>query len=191
MPPKVKFGKESVMESALTVVRERGLEALSARSIAERLGCSTRPIYSVYDDMEKLKADLFNYANQFFGRYLADFSAKENRTDSGFMKFGLAYIAFARAETNLFKMLFLSRNIDSESISDLVSPTAHAFILDTIPRGSGEAEDKSEIQQHFLDIWLYTHGLATMAAFGGIDLPENEIMPMLTRVSKAFFARSK
>lgn len=107
------------------------------------------------------------------------------------MKFGLAYIAFARDETNLFKMLFLSKNIDSDSFSNLVNPTAHSFILDTIPHGLSEAENESEIQQHFLDIWLYTHGLATMAAFGGIDLPESEVMPMLMRVSKALFVKSK
>ncbi|GHV43932.1 transcriptional regulator [Clostridia bacterium] len=191
MPPIAKINKKSVMESALAVVRESGADAISARAISAKLGCSTRPIYSLYDDMEKLKEDLLDSANQYFGKYLADYSARENRTESGFMKFGLAYISFARSEPNLFKMLFFSKSIDSESFSALVSPTAHAFILDTIPRGSGGAENEDEIQQRFLDIWLYTHGLATMAAFGGIDLPENEIMPMLTRVSKALFAKSK
>lgn len=63
MPPKIKFNKESVMESALMVVRKKGMEALSARAISERLGCSARPIYSLYDDMENLKTDLFMLIN--------------------------------------------------------------------------------------------------------------------------------
>ncbi|MFP3154743.1 hypothetical protein LQZ18_10045 [Lachnospiraceae bacterium ZAX-1] len=109
MSPKAKISKAAVMESALALVREKGVETISARAISAKLGCSKRPIYSLYDDMEKLKEDLFDQANQYFGKYLESFSGQETRTGNGFMKFGLAYIDFARKETNLFKMLFFKK----------------------------------------------------------------------------------
>ncbi|MDR1540226.1 MAG: hypothetical protein LBU32_19940 [Clostridiales bacterium] len=191
MPPKANFNKRLVMESALELVREKGMEAISARAISTKLGCSTRPLYSLYEDMEKLIEDLLQYANQYFGRHLEDFSKREKLVENDFMKFGLAYIDFAKTETNLFKMLFLSNSFNASGFSDLVSPVDHAFILDSIPGSSSEAKNEKELQRHFLDVWIYTHGMAVMAAFGGVDFSHAEVIQMLTHASKSLSATSE
>ncbi|GHU08367.1 TetR family transcriptional regulator [Spirochaetia bacterium] len=191
MPPTAKFNRESVMACALQLVREEGLDAVSARAISVRLGCSTRPLYSLYTDMEKLKADLFECVNRYFGKYLADFVAKENRVNNEFMKFGLAYIAFAKSETNLFKMLFLTDSIGAGSFSELVSPSDHAFILDLIPQASSGMKNGEDAQKFFLDMWIYTHGMAMMSAFGGIALSDTEQIQMLTHAAKSLLAAAE
>ena len=54
MPPKPKFTREKVVEVALTLVGERGMAALTARELGERLGSSARPIFTVFRNMEEL-----------------------------------------------------------------------------------------------------------------------------------------
>ena len=46
MPPKPKFTKEEVVEVALKLVSERGIEALTARDLGLQLGSLARPIFT-------------------------------------------------------------------------------------------------------------------------------------------------
>ena len=45
MPPKPKITKQQILEKALAIVREKGLAALTAKALAETLGCSTQPVF--------------------------------------------------------------------------------------------------------------------------------------------------
>ena len=47
MPPKVKITKEMILNTVLDITREVGFEAVNARSIASKLQCSTRPIFTI------------------------------------------------------------------------------------------------------------------------------------------------
>ena len=58
MPPKVKVTKEAIINAAMDIVRENGAAALNARAVAARLDCSTQPIFSNYNNMEELRADV-------------------------------------------------------------------------------------------------------------------------------------
>ena len=40
MPPKVKFSKETMIGTALQLVREEGMASLTARALAEKLGAT-------------------------------------------------------------------------------------------------------------------------------------------------------
>lgn len=42
MPPKFKFTEDEIVSEALELVRTRGAKALTARALAERLGCSRK-----------------------------------------------------------------------------------------------------------------------------------------------------
>ena len=44
MPPKVKFSKETMIGTALQLVREEGMASLTARALAEKLGATPRVI---------------------------------------------------------------------------------------------------------------------------------------------------
>ena len=54
MPPKVKITKEMILNTVLDITREVGFEAVNARSIASKLQCSTRPIFTCYENMNVL-----------------------------------------------------------------------------------------------------------------------------------------
>ncbi len=55
MPPKIKITKTMILNAVLEITREAGFESINARSIAGKLKCSTRPMFTCYENMEELK----------------------------------------------------------------------------------------------------------------------------------------
>lgn len=55
MPPKAKFTKEEIVEAALGIAHESGFDALTARTLGERLGSSARPIFTVFKSMDEVR----------------------------------------------------------------------------------------------------------------------------------------
>lgn len=66
MPPKVKITREMILNAALALTREQGFEAVNARNIAAELECSTRPIFTAYQNMEEMKEDFLEFAYSFY-----------------------------------------------------------------------------------------------------------------------------
>ena len=55
MPPKVKLSREDIIDTAISIIRESGVSALNARTIAAALNCSTQPVFSNFATMEELR----------------------------------------------------------------------------------------------------------------------------------------
>ncbi len=55
MPARVKITKEDIINTSVALVREKGEEAINARTIASALECSTQPIFSNFATMEELQ----------------------------------------------------------------------------------------------------------------------------------------
>ena len=106
MPPKAKISKEMILDTVLDITRQAGFDAVNARSIADKLQCSTRPIFTCYKNMDELKCEFLDFAFEFYNQYVANYRASVN-TDSCLI-LPLSYVAFARDETNLFKLLFIN-----------------------------------------------------------------------------------
>lgn len=62
MPPTREVSREAVLDAALDIVREEGLTAVTARSVAARLHCSTQPIYSLFSGMPELANAVYEKA---------------------------------------------------------------------------------------------------------------------------------
>ena len=54
MPPKAKFTKEQITHVALELVRADGISGLTARTLASKLGSSSCPIFTVFENMEEV-----------------------------------------------------------------------------------------------------------------------------------------
>ena len=105
MPPKVKTTKEHIISAAVEIVRENGAEALNARTVAARLGCSTQPVFSNFATMEDLRLAVAIKANALYETYM------QQEIESGkypvYKASGMAYIRFAKEEKELFKLLYM------------------------------------------------------------------------------------
>ncbi|MDD5805735.1 MAG: TetR/AcrR family transcriptional regulator, partial [Eggerthellales bacterium] len=98
MPPRPKFEKQEVLDAALKIVRESGEEALTARRLADELGCSTRPIFTLFQGMQDVKEQLYPVVGDFF----VEFCNRYRDYMPPFKGFGIALVDFASTEPHLF-----------------------------------------------------------------------------------------
>ena len=104
MPPKVKYQKDEMINAAVEIVRDKGISALTARELAAFLGVSTRPIFTYFDTMEQLKAEVYAYAKELYREYVL----RGLEAPIPNLGVGQQYLRFAKNEPELYKYLFLS-----------------------------------------------------------------------------------
>ena len=181
MPPKLKVTKVDIINTALQLVREHGEGAINARSIAGALGCSTQPIFSNFSSMEELEDEVKIAA---YERYSA-FIEKElaGGTYPPYKSYGMAYVRFADAERELFKLLFMcDRNGED------MGPTADFIASVDMIKGALDV-DGDIAQLIHLEMWACVHGIATMLATSYLKLDWELISTMLTDVYKGVSER--
>ena len=174
MPPKVKIQKESIIQTALTLVRTQGEEAINARAIAAALGCSTQPVFSNFATMQELQEATLSAAYEIY----LDFLKRE--AESGeypkYKAFGMAYVRFAKEEKELFKLLFMCDRGGKprESTADFEAS------IGMIMQANGLSRQVAELMH--LECWACVHGIATMLATDFLDLDEELVSRMVSDV---------
>lgn len=175
MPPKRQHTRESIINAALQIAREHGLNHLSARTVAQTLGCSTSPIYVNFATMEELHQEVRARAAATLSKHQQD-----QRTPSPLVNACLGYVWFAKREKLLFRDLFLA----NEGQGGLDSLPAESLRLAAAqePAQTGLSEESLEI------LWTYTHGLAAQANTGARDWPSQEALGSHLGKAIAFLA---
>ena len=173
--------KEAMIEAAFQLVRRDGYDALTARNLAVELGCSTQPIFRVYENMESLRADLFNLSRDYYDNYCLNHK-KESAVP--FVDLGLCYIGFAKEELNLFKLLFLSPHDEDNTMYDLINGKENGFVIKELKRVHNLRMDRAQLL--FMKIFIFIHGMACMATSGEFDLSRDEAVQLLTEIIESF-----
>lgn len=172
MPPQIKTTKEDIVRTALELVRKQGIKAINARAVAAALQCSTQPVFSNFATMEALQQATVAAAYEIY----LDFLSKESSNGKypPYKSFGMAYIRFAREETELFKLLFMCER-KGEALSS--TPDFDASI-EIIMKANGISKEAAT-RMH-LEMWACVHGIATMHATSFLILDWDLISDMLT-----------
>ena len=188
MPPKAKITKEMILNTALDITRDSGFDAVNARSIAGRLQCSTRPIFTCYKNMNEMKAEFLDFAFYFYTKYVADYSIRANVRSC--LVLPLSYIEFAKKETNLFKLLFIDdMELDMANTKDFYNEVGNEQKAIAFSKDIGiELESAKAI---FLDLFLYTHGIAVLTAAGKISLDNSSIENMVSNMLSALIRQTE
>lgn len=173
MPPKCKFTKQEMVQAALDMTREIGIDSVTARALGERLGSSSRPIFSLFESMQELQGEVIKAADTLYSEY------QKREMEAGeypvYKASGIAYIRFAKEEKELFKLLFM-RDRTGEQIDD--DSGAIKPFVDIIMNNIGLS--KQDAYLFHLEMWLYVHGIATMIATSYLEWDWNIISRMLT-----------
>ncbi len=183
MPRKPVIHKQDIINASVEIVRASGYESLNARAIAERLGCSTQPIFSNFRNMEDLTGNVVQRSLEIYN----DFVSEEFKRPHDYPPYktnGMAYIRFAMEEKNLFKLLFM-RDRTNES-----SPAEESTFHDVLPlimKATGLNREQASLF-HF-EIWATVHGIAVMVASSYYNADMDLISGTLTDVYQGLLYR--
>lgn len=180
MPRKESITIEQILDTAFAMTREEGFASVTARKVAARAGCSTQPIFRVYKNMEELWDAVYERAAAFFQDF---YSRYPRMARTPFVNLGMAYIAFARKESHLFELLFLSQRENRKSMYDLLNGTESNVLYEI---NMAKAEGCPQPQDVFMRMWIFIHGSACMALTGDYDLSDVETLSVLKQVYGQF-----
>lgn len=192
MPPKAKFTKDEIIECAVNITRQQGMEGVTAREISRQLGSSPRPIFTVFASMEEVKQEVVGYARAVYRKYVEDGLASER----AFRGVGIAYITFALQEPKFFQLLFMK---ETDNSGDTTNTSLQAVLeqvedsYDEILRSIMEpyALAQEEAEKIYRHMWVYTHGIATMCATKVCLFSGEQISIMITEIFKSILMAMK
>lgn len=126
------FTRQQIIDTAFDLIRQEGRQAVSARSLADKIGCSTMPIYSHIHSIGDLEEELLKKAME----YMQEFQ-RRSYSDNPLLDIAVGYVVFARDEKLLFRFLYQER--PRPSSGDLPG-MQEAFLADfgeQSPQGQG------------------------------------------------------
>ena len=175
MAPKNKFTKEEMAEAALRVVRAKGIDCLTAKTIADELGTSTRPIFTGFGSMEDVKQAVYAAAMRVYDSYTSA-GLKEKIP---FLGVGKSYIRFAREKPELYRLLFLTRTPEYSAMKSMQH--LQALVRPAVMNIYHITAEEADL--YFRDLWLVTHSLSTLIVTGDCVYSDQEISQILTGFS--------
>ncbi len=178
MPPRAKFTKEQIVDAALQILREDGVEKLTARNLGKKLGSSACPIFTVFDSMEDVERAVVESAKAIYRGYVEE----GLREELPFRGVGGMYIRFASNEPKLFQLLFMSETMKDtplDSILPLLDESYDIILRSLMTSSSIDQETAEKLYRH---LWVYTHGIACLSATKTCRFSQQETQHMMTQV---------
>lgn len=180
MPRKETITKKKIAAAAFHMVRKEGLKELTARKLASAAGCSTQPIFRVYQNMEEVQEEVLEEASKFFEEFYDNYPKSQAVP---FVNLGLAYISFAQKEGNLFRVMFLNESRTGKSLYELLNGKKGNVLREINKAKSEGCEDPQGL---FMKMWIFIHGAACMAITGDYDLGITDTVGQLVGAYRAF-----
>lgn len=175
MPPKAKFTREEIVQIAFEMTRENGFGSVTARELGKRLGTSATPIFTVFQNMYEVQQEVRKLAMKEFERYVADIT---NYTPA-FKQFGMQMIKFATEEPQLFRILYMEVNEESQSFNEMLQKFGEPVqvCMDVLQKDYGISEQ--EALKLFQQVWIYTFGICVLLVNKICHFSSEEILDML------------
>ncbi|MCX5479064.1 TetR/AcrR family transcriptional regulator [Kaistia geumhonensis] len=184
--------RDACVTEALAIIADEGLEHLSLREVARRLGVSHGAPYRHFESRDHLLAAVVARCYDAFARHL-DARPEGGDADADLWSMGVAYLDYALREPLSYQLMFSTRLPPPEDHPAMLASADHAFgLLRSALRRRAPSRSEAEIDADALFVWSSLHGLAgTLKSdiVGGLALAPETIgdagAHMLRRIGEA------
>ena len=176
MPPKAKYTREQIIEKAFEIAREKGIDEVTARELANALGTSPSPIFTAFSSMEEVHLEVRKLAMKKFEEFISD----ALKYTPVFKYVGMKMIEFAKREPKLFQLVWMREYGESKTVAmffDELGDTAEVCIQ-VIQRDY--ALEREEAEKLFHQVWLQTFSICVLAAGNVCQLTPDEVSEILS-----------
>lgn len=159
--------REACVREAFAIVGESGVEGLSIREVARRLGVSHQAPYKHFRSSDHLLAEIVRRTYVMFAAHLES-RPKTGRAQEDMKSLGEAYVGFAEQRPLHYRLMFGTPLPRPEEHPETMEAARHTFriLLDSIAGVQREAGGKAApAPTYMLDalfVWATVHGLATI-----------------------------
>lgn len=176
----IRITTESIIDGAFEIARNEGLSEVTARRVASHLDCSTQPIFRTFSGMNELLEKVYEKALNFYGDF---YSLYPRLGSTPFSNLGMAYIAFAKQERNLFNLLFVE-NLDFKKGMYEVLNQDRGYVVNEMSLAA--ASGCPDAEGLFMKMWIFIHGAACMSLSGEYDLSDSDTLTLLEQTYDSF-----
>jgi AcrR family transcriptional regulator len=159
--------KDACVREARALIAEHGIERLSLREVARRLGVSHQAPYKHYPSRDHLLAELIRRCFREFAAFLDD-RPPEPDARRDLAALGERYLRFAAKHPLEYRLMFGTpwpQAEDGQAWPALVADAVHAFdVLRVVLRRlhGASATQRTKVDLDAMAIWSTLHGLATL-----------------------------
>lgn len=158
MAPKTKFSKEQIIDAAFEIARVEGLDSITTRKVAEKLGSSVAPIYVNFKEIDDLVKEVIKKVDTLSKQYVTEINS-----GNAFHDIGVASVRFAKEYSVLFRDLAMRPNqhmqeYDQDMGQDLIDMMKEDAHL--------EGFSDEELKIILLKMKVFQTGLSVMVANG-------------------------
>jgi AcrR family transcriptional regulator len=168
---------EACLTEAMAIINTSGVEKLSLREVARRLGVSHQAPYHHFESRDHLLAEIVRRA---FGDFAAALRSAPHTDDpaADALAMGFLYVRFALTEPLKYRLMFGGSLPDPDAHPEMMHGARYAFeILRTtlarLSEGRGEAPQPEIVDSEALFVWSSLHGVVSLLrsdAMGTLDL---------------------
>ena len=163
--------RQTLIEAALELLEEKGIDALSLRSIAKKTDVTQAAPYSHFRDKNDLLAAVAEIGFQKLAIQMAEAATGIKETQSQIEKLVASYINFASTNKSLFQLMF-SRELSNMKEYPTLAMTAgksYSLISTALSKRSNNKEDTRFLT---IAIWSLCHGLTSLIIDEKIDIKQ-------------------
>ena len=183
MGRKTLITKEIILETALQMLIRDGYGAITVKTLATEIGCSTQPIVWHFENMIGFRKAFFEYCIDYAKN---QFTVWNGSLDDLLTETARGYITIACNMPHLFRFVFVD-NKDECKNSDVVQKLQldnTKKIVQLLCKEKGLTEPQAA--SFLMNYEFYIHGIASYTASGFVNYPEEEIIAMANRAREAF-----
>jgi len=163
-PQRAADTETAILEAARDLLAEGGLEALSMRGVAARVGVSATAIYNYFENKQALVRRVLGQGFERFTGYLRGAIADLPAGSAERVKaLGDAYIRFALENREYFRVIFASHAETPQEIEELPEGGGYELlrqvVVDAMAAGTLREADPDLV---VLYLWTHVHGLVTL-----------------------------
>jgi len=171
--------KEAAIETALAMVENEGIDAITLRELSGRIGASRTAIYRHFENKEALiRAVIVAGFERFDAHFAAIFAGMHTDILSQFRMMGRAYLDFAIENPRLHRLLFGETVQQArEEVCDLKNVEAETgfnALVGLIESGQRQGVFKEgDVFLMAVNVWSMIHGLSMLIIDGHIKVIDN------------------
>lgn len=173
MARNVVFNEQYVMNLLVNYIKDNGIERFTVRDIAQYIGCSTQPLFRLFDNTDNLKKVLKVYLHKDYEDYIAKYIDK----DDYLLTISYGYAMYAKEVSNVFKALFITELAGTRTIDEVINSSWNRDTIEAMSKQYNLSINDSK--KVYRDVRFYTHGISCQLSCNSIAVSKKELLILI------------